>query len=917
MKLQVHLFGSPRAFAGDTPIKLPPRSKVVSLWGYLLLHSGERIPRSHVAYTLWPDSSEQEARANLRRHLHRLGQILPEAEAGAPWIVTEGETLTWDPHGQCWLDVREFSRFAQAEDGLEQAVRLYTGDLLESVYEDWVISERERLRQVVIDALTRLVLRCRREAQLEQAITYAGRLVQLEPLREDFLRLLMSMRYQVGDRAGALQEHGRFAARLRQDLGTDPMPETAMLYQAILRNAPLPTGEDPASSAPVKPTKSASRAGQSADLLSLPFVGRERELAQLTATWDRAARGSGVIFLLGGEAGVGKSRLVAELAFQTERQGARVLFGKTSEAESIPFQAMIGALRLALPILLDQDRTPLRLAVLAQLLPELQDQADLPAELPRLGPDRERTRLFQIIASCLETLARSRPLLLILEDLHHSGVATFELLDYLAQRVAALPILIVITYREEDVGRGHPLRTFRRQPRGELRPQHLALSRLSPPTVEDLITRLPGLEAISGPLAQRLHAESEGNALFLVERLRDLIRSGSIHIVDGQWSLTRFQTEAPPPSIEDAIEARLQRLDTQSRGLLDLAAVMGTTFDLDVIREVSGWSEASQDAALQQLLHQQLVRDEAGSGTAEYVFTHHLIQEVAYRRMTDAPKKRRHLQIAQVLRETSGEEPGSAAVLAHHFAAGGETGMAGMYYLKSAANALGLHADGDAARLAQLGLACNPEPDTRLEFELLLEAIYSRRGSRDEQRAALTRLENLIEAADAPTRACEVIRRRILFHRAIGERQEERRWIAQLKSTAEALADPYWQAQADQAEGAHQLLLGLYPEASSALDRAMAGYRTLGDTKGQVECLCLLAEGQVQTGKILEVRPILDQARQLAAATGDQGLVVQALRAASAAAFVQQDFLTSLRLGKDMPTCVRRLATSRESRTPT
>lgn len=81
----------------------------------------------------------------MRRHLHRLGQILPEAEADAPWIVTKGETLTWDPHGQCWLDVREFSRFAEVEDGLEQAVRLYAGDLLESENEYGAISMGDAL----------------------------------------------------------------------------------------------------------------------------------------------------------------------------------------------------------------------------------------------------------------------------------------------------------------------------------------------------------------------------------------------------------------------------------------------------------------------------------------------------------------------------------------------------------------------------------------------------------------------------------------------------------------------------------------------------------------------------------------------------------------------------------------------------
>ena len=170
-------------------------------------------------------------------------------------------------------------------------------------------------------------------------------MLEIDPFREDALRQLMAVRYEAGDRSGALQTYEQFARRLREELGVEPMPETAALREAVIREARLPGGVGFDESSPVPGTSA-----HKVERLVLPFVGRETELEQLRGWWSRAARGKGGLVMLGGEAGIGKTRLAAQLGSHAEREGARILLGNTTFAEPLPYQALVGALRSALPL---------------------------------------------------------------------------------------------------------------------------------------------------------------------------------------------------------------------------------------------------------------------------------------------------------------------------------------------------------------------------------------------------------------------------------------------------------------------------------------------------------------------------------------------------------------------------------------
>jgi predicted ATPase/DNA-binding SARP family transcriptional activator/Flp pilus assembly protein TadD len=311
--LQIHLFGHLRLYVDGQAAKFAALPKTLPLWGYLLLNRRVAIPRDSLAAVFWPDVSESEARANLRRHLHELRRVLPPAPAGHPWLLSDTFTIQWNEAADYWLDVAEFERLCAGDEHLAEAVTLYTGELLPSVYDDWIFIERERLRDLFFGALGRLVQRSRSRHDLPQAIAYAQQILNHDPVREDVVRELMVLRYELGDRAGAFQEYRQFERRLQEELGVSPMPETVSLYQAIAEGqlsrsaaaAPIAARAGPAT-APAAPPNNLP-----APLTS--FIGRETELATLERLLEPATSQVRLVTLTG-PGGSGKTRLSIELA---------------------------------------------------------------------------------------------------------------------------------------------------------------------------------------------------------------------------------------------------------------------------------------------------------------------------------------------------------------------------------------------------------------------------------------------------------------------------------------------------------------------------------------------------------------------------------------------------------------------------
>ena len=299
-RLEVRLFGRPQLHVNGMALEFRGPSRAMSLLAYLLLNREQRLARDAVAFTIWPDSAEPEARAKLRDHLYILRANCLPATDDQPWIVADKRSIQWNPSAPLWLDLAEFECLASSPSTAADAVAVYTGDLALGLDDTWLDPLRERLRERQATLLLQLVDQCLEQNDLRRGLTFVQELLRFDPWREDGVRRLIALRHQLGDRAGAMQVYHDFVRRLQVELGVEPMPETQATYENVaFATEPLVTS---------LPVATEPRAGNLRSFLTT-FVGREREMATLQALFsDRR------LVTLTGSGGVGKTRLAIESA---------------------------------------------------------------------------------------------------------------------------------------------------------------------------------------------------------------------------------------------------------------------------------------------------------------------------------------------------------------------------------------------------------------------------------------------------------------------------------------------------------------------------------------------------------------------------------------------------------------------------
>src|SRR5579883_1925551 len=676
--LDVKLLGRLRLAYDGKEIPFSARPKVAPLLAYLLLNRNERISRDELAFTLWPDESESTARANLRRHLHYLRKVLPPSRK--PWVIADSRAVSWNAAASFQLDVTEFERLTAGDRDLETAVSVY-GELLQGCEDEWLIAARERLRALYVQSLWELVRRARGRRDAAAANEYLGRILADDPWREDALRALMAVRYESGDGSSALQICAQFEARLTREMGAQLMPETAALRRAIERGNPLPA-------APLNPLVTTELASPD----GLPFEGRLPELDQLRELWQRAAAGSGTFALVVGEAGIGKTRLVSEFAVHAEAMGARVFWGTTSSPETAPYQAITEILRAGLGFLDLSNRERYDLEVLSGLLPEVQQQER----------SRERDgasgagKLFTVVGDIFAELARPRPALFVLEDLHAAGTATAAMLQHIAQHCGNQAILIVATLREEEPVSAELLGRLR-HPTFGAKPCMIPLGPLSDVAVGAIVERSLGRRTE----AARIAARSGGHPLFLAQ-LVDAVKSQGL------------TTATLPMRLRESIDARTQRLSAPAGFVLRVASVVGSAFDLEIIAQTIGWSEKRLAAAADELIARRVVRQTLGARTFEYEFAHDLIASTAYESVPERERKRWHRRVGRAAeRFYASRLSDLLAFVARHLDLGGEPDSAADYYLQAARRAESSFANDEALAYARRGIELKPRAPAR------------------------------------------------------------------------------------------------------------------------------------------------------------------------------------------------------------
>jgi len=392
-----------------------------------------------------------------------------------------------------------------------------------------------------------------------------------------------------------------------------------------------------------------------ANALCPKLIGRSDQLFVLEDALLAAYRGEGRAVAVGGEAGMGKTRLVRELAERGERLGCEVLSGTCSEAElPLPYLPLVEALGNYLSRS-DVDDVAASLGAsrreLGQLFPQL-----APHDATPLGdPAQAKLRLFEAVVALLSLAASDRGLLLIIDDVHWADSATRELLDHLVRRLTTTRSLLVMTYRSDELDRRHPLaplvQTWRRSGAVEL----VALSPLEEHDTLELLAAILDDDALARQYRDVLHGRAEGNPFVLEEMLKEALDRGE--------PVERLRV---PETVRDAILLRFGRLDAEAARVLEAAAVLGRTFDYTTLVAVSGADEDAVLRTLETATAQQLVEG-ADGGRAAYRWRHALTQEAVADEIVLPRRQQIHSAAADTLRDTGAD----AMTVARHLLGAG------------------------------------------------------------------------------------------------------------------------------------------------------------------------------------------------------------------------------------------------------
>jgi DNA-binding CsgD family transcriptional regulator len=436
---------------------------------------------------------------------------------------------------------------------------------------------------------------------------------------------------------------------------------------------------------------------RSAQIVSSVIIGRESELNTLEQALHAARQGQGRCVLIAGEAGGGKSSLLAELRRRALTERFVVLQGNCFEQDAaFPYAPWIDALRASFAPLAASDINEL-LGSLApefvKLLPELSLLLPQIQPTPSLEPEAEKRRRFESLARFIANLSASNPLLIAIEDLHWSDELSLELLHFVVRRIANLPVLLLGTLRTEELSPRLQHQVF------ELNRERLTKEiRLAPLTrgqVEELVRALlKTQDALSTRLLDLLERMTEGNPFFVQELLKSWVEVGDISHKDGHWEL-QSATELPiPRSIQDVVQRRMEQLPGNVRRIVVFAAVVGQRFDFGLLQEVVHEEEQELLQALKELIVAQLIIEESAD---QFAFRHALTREAVYARPMRRERKAMHQTIGETIERLAGARTDAqAAQLAYHFYQGGVWQKAMEYSQRAGEQAQALYAPREA-----------------------------------------------------------------------------------------------------------------------------------------------------------------------------------------------------------------------------
>jgi DNA-binding SARP family transcriptional activator len=743
-------------------------SKQRSLLAVLLLHANETLSTERLIDELWGERPPATAAKTVQVHVSRLRKALGggSGEASDAIVVTReyGYELQLDPEG---LDSHRFERLVaegraeldagrpdRAASALEEALSLWRGPpLADLAYESFAtraIVRLEELRVSAREALIKSELALGRHAEV---VGELERLVAEHPYREGLRAQLMLALYRCDRQADALQAYQDARRALVEELGIEPGERLRALERDIL-------AQDPALALSAAATESASveeRSSHAPEPSVLgAFVGRDRELDELRVGLEDAIAGRGGLFLLVGGPGIGKSRLAEELIVRGRARQACVLIGRCWEAGGAPaYWPWVQVLRMYLE---ETEPEALRsqlgggAADLAQIVPELR-QLFPDVLTPSITGEGARFRLFDSAARFLRAAAATRPLLIVLDDLHAADEASLLMLRFVAAELGRSRILVLGTYRDVDPTVRDPLASTLAELAREQVTHRIELAGLGAADIERYIEVTAGT-APPPELIAAIHTETEGNPLFVGEMVRLLAAEGHLAELDAR-ALSELGV---PQGVREVIGRRLGRLSAESQHVLTLASVLGREMDLGALERLTQRASEELLEVLDEAVAARVLTAVPGA-PGRVRFAHALIRETLYDQLTAPRRVQLHRRAGEALEELYARDSAPhLAELAHHFfeaAPGGDLGKALGYSRRAGERAVALLAYEEGARYYELALQAlelkQPyEARERCAFLLERGDALAKAGSMQEAKEAFLDAANLARSLRLP-----------------------------------------------------------------------------------------------------------------------------------------------------------------------
>jgi serine/threonine protein kinase/phosphoribosyl 1,2-cyclic phosphodiesterase/tetratricopeptide (TPR) repeat protein/anti-anti-sigma regulatory factor len=575
------------------------------------------------------------------------------------------------------------------------------------------------------------------------------------------------------------------------------------------------------------------------------LFGRDVLLQELRTLWEQAAAGHGQLALLSGEPGVGKTSLAQELAQQSG--AAVVLIGHCSDLPPTPAYGpaieIVRAFIATVPVELQHEELRTTFAVLARNVPELRELVPGLPEVPLLEPRQEQIRLMSATHQVVEVATQRRPWLMIIDDLQWIDSGSLELLRYLARQLPDTALLIIGTYRDDELPAGHPLYEALREISRYPGYKQFTLDRLSESATNAMLAAI-WERPVPAELSKLIYRHTEGNPFYVEALARGLIDDG----------LVPTETDAPlpvpaevrlPETMRDAVWRRIRHLSPDTQTLLRQAAVLGPTFSFPLLHELSRLKEWEVLEHLDTVLERQLVREAAQEGMLS--FSHAEIYHVLYADLATTRKRRLHREAAQAIERLAGAHVERyAAELARHYCEANESEEAVRYSLMAAKQAAAAYANETALNLYDQALAfidrMGPE-EAPTYYEQLLE-VYEELIKLLRHVGRWDNAMHTLQAALTLTRALEDRGRRARFQVMLGDllcRQgnyvEGNKILAQALENFEKEGNQVGIARVLNTQGGMAAEQGEYDKALALIEQGLVIRQELNDTQGIAELL--------------------------------------------------------------------------------